>query len=117
LESFPIVCAGTCRGTIQPEVVGLLFRPLAKEVGMYVLDHDPTQKFPYALVDEGGRVVGRLRTERDAREVIAALDLLRQALDCFPGLADGETPVSGPDLIDLFSEMLQRPGGRSREQP
>jgi hypothetical protein len=72
LESFPIVCAGTCRGTIQADVVGMLVRPLAKEAGMYELDHDPTQEFPYALIDDGGGVVGRLRTERDAREVVAA---------------------------------------------
>jgi hypothetical protein len=98
-------------------VIGVLFRALAKEAGMYELDHDPTQEFPYALVDESGLVVGRLRTERDAREVVAPLDLLWQALDRFPGLADGETPVSGPDLIDLFSETLQLHGSRSREQP
>jgi hypothetical protein len=84
---------------------------------MYDLDYNPAEEFPYALLDENGLVVGRLRVEPDAREVVAALNLLEQAVERFPGLANGETPVRGPDLVDLFNECLQFHDGRYRGTP
>jgi hypothetical protein len=91
--------------------------PSGKEAVMYDLDYQPAEEFPYALVDENGLVVGRLRVAPDALEVVAALNLLERAVERFPGLVDGETPVSGTDFIDLFSEYLQFHDGRYRSTP
>jgi hypothetical protein len=62
--------------------------------------------------DENGLVVAE-----DAREVVAALNLVGRALEQFPGLGDGTAPVRGAGLAALFGECLAfDAGGRYREK-
>jgi len=69
--------------------------------------------FRFAVIDENGSVLARVRVREDADEIVAALSLVEEAVSRFPGLIDGETPVSGADLVDLFDELLRvRKDGR-----
>ena len=83
---------------------------------MYELDRQDDQEFPHTVLDKNGLVVARVRAEADALELVAALNLVERAVAQFPGLADGETPVSGADLVDLFGELLQFRDGRYRQR-
>jgi hypothetical protein len=83
---------------------------------MYELEEQGGEAFPFAVLDENGLVVARVRAETDAREVVAALNLLERATEMFPGLADGRTPVHGADLVVLFAEVLEFCDGRYRQR-
>jgi hypothetical protein len=84
---------------------------------MYELQRQDTEQFPSAVLDENGSVVARVRVEADAHEVVTALDLVERAVRLFPGLIDGETPVPGAGLVDLFSEALAFREGRYHQAP
>ena len=83
---------------------------------MYRLQWQANEELPYAVLDAGGRVMARVGLQADAHEVVAALNLVERAARLFPGLADGETPVSGADLVDLFGAALEFDGGRYRQR-
>jgi hypothetical protein len=81
----------------------------------------------FVIIDENGHTVAVARVEADAKEIVAALNLVEVALECFPGLradevdGDGylvERPVNGADLVDLFVERIVVDGeGRFSERP
>ena len=73
---------------------------------MYEMVRQDDHTLPFAILDENGTVVARVRSEGDARKVVAALNLVEAATTMFPGLIDGEQPVNGTDLVDLFNARL-----------
>ena len=78
---------------------------------MYFLDGNRVR-------DENGLVVAEARVPEDAREVVAALNLVERAVEQFPGLRDGTMPVPGADLAALFGQCLAFDAeGRYRERP
>ncbi len=85
---------------------------------MHTLVRGDGHELPFAVLVEGGIVFARVATEADARQVVAALNLVEAAATRFPGLIDGEQPVSGADLVDLFGERLAfGDDGRSYREP
>jgi hypothetical protein len=67
--------------------------------------------------DENGLIVAEARLPEDACEIVAALNLVERAVEMFPGLRDGSTPVSGADLVDLVGDCLVFDAeGRYRER-
>jgi hypothetical protein len=58
------------------------------------------------VCDENGLVVAEASLPEDAFEIVAALNLVERAVDRFPGLRDGSTPVGGADLVELFGNCL-----------
>jgi hypothetical protein len=79
---------------------------------MYELYTQEGESFPYAVLDENGMVVARACVEADGFEIVAALNLVEKAVEQFPGLVDGETSVSGSDLVELFNDTLEFSDGR-----
>jgi hypothetical protein len=71
----------------------------------------------FLILDENGSVVATATVEADAREVVAALNLVSRAAEEFPGLVSGEEEVNGGDLVDLFGDCLAFDAeGRYRER-
>ena len=69
------------------------------------------------ILDENGSVVATVTVEADAREIVAALNLVNRAVEEFPGLVNGEEGVNGGDLVDLFGDCLEFDAeGRYREK-
>lgn len=61
----------------------------------------------YAVYDENRVRVAVVDQLDDAEKIAAALNLVEAACLAFPGIEDGETPVNGGDLVDLFNASLE----------
>jgi len=73
--------------------------------------------------DEGRALVCTAPAEADAREIVAALNLVGSVAGRFPGTVDGQSEVNGGDLVETFGLCVRwgqdgrfsEPGGRRPE--
>jgi ribosomal protein S27AE len=64
-----------------------------------------TSEDGFRVLDENRNAVATARVEADAREIVAALNLVGGLLERFPGLA-GDREVDGADLVGFLNGQL-----------
>ena len=58
------------------------------------------------VLNENNILVATVPVEKDAKEIVAALNLIDIAAARFPGLVNGREEVSGGDLVETFNDYI-----------